>query len=129
MHTQLKGIIEYITKRADEIGEDVTVERTYYGTTFVTIEAHDCFMFVVLGKNGGWRNVYYRDPLNQVTEKEKRKANSYWVRTFFNTVIRQRKLIEGQSYPSKRLAKAAIDQMQEDQDVEDFLETCIKDIF
>lgn len=95
MHTQLKGIIEYITKRADEIGHDVKVERTEYGTTFVTVEAHDSYMFVALGKNGGWRHVYYRDVLGLAYEHKNRKANSYWVRDFFTSVIRQRKIQAG----------------------------------
>ena len=83
-------IIHYIRDRAKRIGETVLVEKSESGLAFITIQGDDCYLFVILGKRGGVKNVYYRDTLNIYTSKEDSEAGVYHITSFFDDIERQR---------------------------------------
>lgn len=90
--TKQEQIIKWIEKDAAEIGAVVTIERTDYGSASINVEADDALMFLIVGKRGGYRFFYTREPLG-TGESRKRNIRQWFVWDFFKTVKRQRGVI------------------------------------
>jgi len=90
-------IIEMITKRAQEINADVSVEYKY-GSAFIDVNycgsSRSAQLFAVIGKRGGVRLVQYTDLLDRFELFRKSDNNKkYHLWDFFRTIQRQRKMV------------------------------------
>ena len=90
--TKQEQIIKWIEQDAAEIGAVVTIERTEWGTALVNVEADDAVMYLTVGKRGGYKFFYSREPLG-MNYTIKRGITRWRVWDFFKTVKRQRGII------------------------------------
>jgi hypothetical protein len=90
--TKKEQIIKWIEEDAAEIGAVVTIERTDYGSAFINVKADDAVLFLTVGKRGGYKFFYSREPLDTGGTRE-RGITQWHVSYFFKAVKRQRGLI------------------------------------
>lgn len=90
--TKQEQIIKWIEEDAADIGAVVTIERFEYGSAFINVETDDALMFLTVGKRGGIRNLYTREPLGTGVSL-KRGITQWLVWEFRKTVKRQRILL------------------------------------